>query len=204
MTKHPYLDCIWAISSDCVTLFVSHCDKVLWLTIIIPLSSESFFKFSFPSHITNVEKKKKKKALQFCGIFFKTVSCRAIVANIFNISSKRERQKQSAIAPGIINRGIQAHLCSTYTLQLCSSVYSYITNRCTAVTILSLCKITIFWKVLYIFGLCFHACPGLLHQHCYITCCILVCLPIHPYLNDLFNLSFSLSLPVYTLSNSKS
>lgn len=54
MAKHLCLDWIWAISSGSVTLFVSHCDKVLWLTVIIPSGSKSTFQkhfFNFTAYI---------------------------------------------------------------------------------------------------------------------------------------------------------
>lgn len=74
MTERLCLDYIWAISSVSVTLFVSHCDKVWWLTIIIASVSESSFQFNFSTFLLILKSKHnvwKRHEKQFCTVFQK-------------------------------------------------------------------------------------------------------------------------------------
>lgn len=74
MAKHLCLDWIWAISSGSVTLFVSHCDKVLWLTVIIPSGSKSTFQnhfFNFTAYIWFKAQQKNNNGLSNKSEYFK-------------------------------------------------------------------------------------------------------------------------------------
>lgn len=123
MTGRLCLDCIWAISSDSVALFVSHCDKVLWLSIIIPSRSEGSFpnsifqlSRSYSRHKKCMKKNNNKKTAPQLGCVF----IFEIISSVFCL--RDENKKHSPATPHVIDRCIQAHLRSTHTLQLCNSV----------------------------------------------------------------------------------
>lgn len=133
MTGRLCLDCIWAISSDSVALFVSHCDKVLWLSIIIPSRSEGSFpnsifqlSRSYSRHKKCMEKKNKKQNSSTVGL------CIYFWNNLLCVLSQRRKQEALSCYPTChwqMHSGTPAINSHLATVQFCSIV----------------CKVIIFW-----------------------------------------------------------
>lgn len=144
MTGRLCLDCIWAISYDSVALFVSHCDKVLWLSIIIPSRSEGSFpnsifqlSRSYSRHKKCMKKNKNKKTAPQLGCVFIFVS--------------ETKTRSTLLLPHMSLTDAFRHTCDQLTPCNCAILFNclqsdYILGQyCT-------------WH-----GLCMQVCPGLWH-----------------------------------------